>query len=313
VKCLVSGATGFIGRQLCAELARRGNSVIALSKSGASLQGGLPTLALDLTVSDPDESLLRGVDVFFHLAGVAHQHAIQSSYEALNHRSTVRLARLASAAGINCFIFLSSVKAMGPALSSIPRAESAPVPPADIYGRSKWQAERALQEEFADNRMSVVIVRPALVYGANVKGNLHLLANAVRRGLPRPPEGGSRSMIALEDLVELLCVIAQHPPVGMHTWIACGNDSYSTRRIYDLLREANGKGRAVGWLPRWGWRLGARLLDIASRRHGESTYDKLFGTELYSNAAVVAETRWRPRIRLEDVIAEMVSAERTAL
>ena len=159
--------------------------------------------------------------------------------------------------------------------------------------------------------MAVVIVRPALVYGANAKGNLQLLATAVRWGLPRPPQGGLRSMIALEDLVELLCVIARRPPPsGVHTWIACGIDSYSTQAIYDLLREAHGKGRGIGWLPRWVWRAGAHLLDMAFGRRDESTYDKLFATEQYSNAAVLRDTDWQPRIRLEDVIGQIARVGR---
>ncbi|HEY6132052.1 MAG TPA: NAD-dependent epimerase/dehydratase family protein [Halioglobus sp.] len=309
MKCLVSGATGFIGRELCQHLAAHGNTVIALSKNGAPLDSGVSTVALDLTVSDPDSELLRGVEVFFHLAGIAHRQAQQSDYEQLNCAATVRLARLAATAGVRCFIFLSSVKAMGSPPSAEVRTESACTRPRDFYGLSKWQAERALREQFANNRMSVVIVRPALVYGANVKGNLKLLASAVRRGLPRPPEVGTRSMIALEDLVKLLCAIAQRPPSGVHTWIACGVDSYSTRDIYDLLRQACGKGRGIGWLPHWVWRLCAHLMDLATGRADESTYDKLFSTEVYSNAAVLAETNWRPQVRLEDVIKQVGTAD----
>jgi UDP-glucose 4-epimerase len=306
VKCLVSGATGFIGSQLCQQLVARGDTVIALSKNGAPLSSGEPSLALDLAVSDPDVELLRGIDVFFHLAGIAHRQERESEYEALNYRATLRLARLASAAGIRCFIFLSSVKAMGPPPSPALREESACTQPIDAYGRSKLQAERALQEQFSKDRMAVVIVRPALVYGANAKGNLHMLATAVRWGLPRPPEGGIRSMIALDDLVELLCVIAQRPPPsGVHTWIACGIESYSTQAIYDLLRKASGKRRGFGWLPRWAWRVGAKLLDIVIGRGNESTYNKLFATEQYSNAAVFRDTDWQPRIRLEDVIGQI--------
>jgi nucleoside-diphosphate-sugar epimerase len=157
--------------------------------------------------------------------------------------------------------------------------------------------------------MSVVIVRPALVYGLNVKGNLRHLAKGVRRGLPRPPLGGCRSMIALDDLVELLCVIAQSPPQGVHTWIACSAQSYSTQAIYDLLRESAGMGRGVGWLPRWAWKVGAWLLDVAHGRRDDSTYTKLFGAEMYSNAAVLATTDWHPRVRLEDVIGQIAGTE----
>lgn len=307
MKCLVSGSTGFIGRRLCQQLATRGDTVIALSKNGAPLSSGQPTLALDLVVSDPDNDLLRGVDVFIHLAGIAHQQASAQAYAELNYRATVRLARLASDAGVGCFIFLSSVKAMGSPPSSDARTESACTRPVDAYGLSKWQAERALQEEFSVDRMSVVILRPALVYGANIKGNLQNLARGVRWSLPRPPIGGLRSMIAVEDLVELLCVIAQRPPRGVHTWIACGSKSYSTQAVYDLLRKANGMGRGMGWLPRWVWRVGAELLDIISGHREESTYSKLFSTEVYSNAAVLADTDWRPRISLEDVIGQIAS------
>ncbi|MCB1699167.1 MAG: NAD-dependent epimerase/dehydratase family protein, partial [Halioglobus sp.] len=84
MKCLVSGATGFIGRQLCQQLAASGHVVVALSKCGEPLAGGLPTIAVDLARSAPDDALLQGVDVVFHLAGIAHQRAPESDYNALN-------------------------------------------------------------------------------------------------------------------------------------------------------------------------------------------------------------------------------------
>ena len=306
MKYLVSGATGFIGRKLCQQLEARGHVVVALSRRGDVLSNGEPTLALDLTVNDPSEDLLYGVDVFFHLAGIAHQQAPESVYEALNYRATERLARLASAAGVRCFIFLSSVKAMGSPVSLHMRSEGECTVPLDPYGLSKWHAERALQQAFSDDEMSVVILRPALVYGPDAKGNLQTLSRGIRWGLPRPPRRGARSMIAVEDLVALLCVIAQRPPVGVHLWIACGVQSYSTQVIYDLMRKTSGKGRGIGWLPHWAWWLGAQVLDMTSGQKSGSTYEKLFGTELYSNAAVLADTDWRPRITLEHVIEDII-------
>lgn len=304
MKCLVSGATGFIGDQLCQQLEAQGHIVIALSRTGNPLSNGKLTLAVDLAENDPDEDLLQGVDVVFHLAGIAHQQAPDSAYEALNYRATVRLARLASAAGARCFIFLSSVKAMGLPESVHMRSERECTLPVEPYGMSKLKAERALQQAFSKDEMSMVILRPTLVYGADFKGNLRALSRGIRWGLPRPPEGGARSMIALEDLVSLLCVIGECPPKGVHVWIASGAKSYSTQAIYDLMRKANGKGRGVGWLPQWGWWIGALVLDIASGRRDASTYAKLFGTELYSNASVLADTDWRPQATLEQVITQ---------
>lgn len=302
MKCLVSGATGFIGRQLCRQLSARGDALVALSRSGAQLEDGSPTLAIDLAAAGPDAALLDGVDVVIHLAGIAHQQAADSAYDRLNCDATLRLARLARNAGVRCFIFLSSVKAMGAPCSANARVEDECYLPSDAYGLSKWRAECALRQEFLGGDMSVVILRPALVYGVNARGNLQRLAAAVRRGMPRPPAIGQRSMIALQDLVDLICHITLHPPAGVNTWIACGEHAYSTRSMYDLLRQANGQSPGVGWMPVWAWRTAAWLQDKLVAPSAERTFDKLFGTELYSCAAVRAATGWRPRVALEDVV-----------
>ena len=299
MKCLVSGATGFIGRLLCQQLADRGDTVIPLSRSGSPLPDGTPTLARDLAAGDLEPDLLRGVEVVFHLAGIAHQRAGPEAYRQVNHLATLALARAAEAAGVRCFVFLSSVKAMGPPPGDAQRSEEDCRPPADDYGRSKWRAECGLREAFANSAMAVVILRPALVYGQGAKGNIDLLAKAVRLGLPRPPDLGGRSMIAREDLVALLLHVADHPPPGVHTWIASDGRCYSSRYLYDLLRRSAGRRVGTDWLPAWGWRLAAAALDRLRPHPGESTWDKLFGTELYSNRAVLAATGWRPTLTLE--------------
>jgi UDP-glucose 4-epimerase len=256
----------------------------------------------------PGSDLLQGVDVVFHLAGIAHQQAAKEAYTALNENATLKLARLCSEAGVARFIFLSSVKAMGAATGSGERSELECTLPTDAYGLSKWRAEKALQDEFADDPMEVVIVRPALVYGGAAKGNLALLARGVEAGLPRPPALGGRSMVAIEDLVDLLCIVAREPVQAIQTWIVTDGQTYSTRYVYDQLRAAAGKKVGVAWLPIAGWRLAAALLDCRPGRAGEATFDKLFATELYSNRAVLEATSWRPRIRLEHVAGAIMDA-----
>lgn len=309
MKCLVSGATGFIGSHLCQQLAAAGASLTALSASGAPLPDGTPTLPVDLTLTEPDAQLLHDVDVVFHLAGIAHRRARPEDYTRLNYEATLRLARLAAGQGVRCFVFLSSVKAMGAAQTSEPRCESDCTEPVDPYGLSKWRAECALREEFADSAMSIVILRPALVYGPGAKGNLRLLLRGVRAGMPRPPALGQRSMVALQDLVELMCRIAEAAPRGVNTWIACDDEGYSTRTIYELMRSADGKGRGLSWLPLWCWRLAAALLDLRTAGQDEPSYNKLFGTELYSNAAVSAAMQWHPPGRLAEVVEGLVTAD----
>ena len=301
MNCLVTGATGFVGSELCRALLERGETLTALSQSGRPLADGSPTLALDLAGEIVGPEYLEGIDVVFHLAGIAHQHAPESVYEKVNHRATLALAEASHLAGVKHFIFLSSVKAMGRADGGQPRDEQQCSRPEDAYGLSKWQAEEGLRSRFSNSAMGVTIIRPALVYGAQPKGNLALLEQGVSHGLPRPPEGGARSMVALTDLVSLLCLLSSQERRGLATWIATDGEAYSTQEIYDLLCRKQGRRPSRVWCPRWCWRLGAALLDLRGAAP-ESTWNKLFGTELYSNTAVLRDTGWKPALRLADAL-----------
>lgn len=301
MNCLVTGATGFIGTALCKALQHRGDSVRAYSRSGAALPDGTPSTAVDLQHSRLGLADLRGIDVVFHLAGVAHQHADDALYEQLNVRATLALADACLCAGVSHFVFLSSVKAMGAATNPAPREENDCSDPADAYGRSKRAAEQGLLD-LCRGRMAVTVIRPALVYGQDARGNLALLDHWARRGMPRPPPGGERSMVSRSDLVALLGIVADRQGIAPHIWIATDGEAYSSRQVYDTLRQMHGLEPGRAWWPRWLWRVGAAALDRV-RPGGAPHWDKLFGTELYSNQAVVRDTAWRPRLTLADALA----------
>lgn len=301
--CLVTGATGFIGRPLCARLREVGVDVIPASRSGAPLANGAPTRVLDLVSPG---AALKGVEAVCHLAGIAHRGAAAEDYRQVNVEATLALARAALAAGVRRFVFVSSVKAMGPAIGSAPRDEAAVRPAVDAYGLSKWQAEEGLRALCADSGMALLIVRPCLVYGPAPKGNLRLLARAARWGAPRPPAGGARSMISLEDLNALLVLLLREGPAGEHTWIAGDGQRYTSRDIHDCLRRALGRDVGRSWLPAAGWRLACRTWDGLRGNRGDPTCDKLFASELYDAGAVTRDTGWRPRQTLADVAPAMV-------
>lgn len=297
---LVTGATGYVGREFCRQLTASGRGFVPLSCNGAALPCGRVTHAVDLRREPVDGALLKGVDVVYHLAGIAHQQAPEQLHEAVNYLATLALAEAAERAGVRLFVYLSSVKAMGPAPGSGPRREDEVAAPSSAYGLSKWRAECALRKQFAGSAMAVVILRPALVYGPHPRGNLQWLLRAARCGLPAPPEGGVRSMIGVEDLAGLLLRLPQVVGEGIHTWIVTDGESYSTRYVYRLLREALGR-RDRRALPAWCWRILAAGLDALQRQPRGSSYGKLFGAERYDNRALLRATGWQPRQTLASV------------
>ncbi len=303
---LVTGATGFVGRELCRELRRGGEELRALSRRGGEWAPGEPSRALDLGAAAVEADLLSGVEVVLHLGGIAHRRATPDEYRRVNLEATLALAASAAEAGASAFVYVSSVKAMGPPGDRPEAREEGDCrPPEDPYSRSKRDAELALEERFGSGPMSIVVVRPALVYGPGVGGNLAALIAAVRRGLPRPPARGGRSMISRADLVRLLLELGREPPPGFSTWIAVDGETYSTRRICDAIRAALGRAPAPAWLPAPLWRLGCACADRL-RPGADGYYRILFGTELYSGAALRQHRGWRASQVFEDLAAEIV-------
>ena len=275
MKCLVTGATGFIGGALCRLLAERG---VELERTGREV---------------PVDEQLQGTQVVFHAAGIAHRAASPQDYETFNYRATLDLAARAAASGVGRFVFLSSVNA-GPA--------------ADPYGYWKWRTEETLCRVYEQTAMAVVTVRPALVYGPGAKANLKRLIAAVRRGMPAPPAGQPRSMIGLPDLCDALYLMLETDPGRGTVFYATDGESYDLRRIHRAFCQALGREAGRPWLPRWCWRFGCGLLDVKSGARVGETFRRLFEGAEFPNDALCETLAWRPRYALEDLAPAMVEA-----
>ncbi len=216
-RVLVTGANGFVGKALCANLLGAGHEAWGLVRSPGSCIPGVREWVL----SGPD---FCGVDVAWprdvrfdtvlHLAARVHMMRDAATdplaaYRATNVEGMLRLARAAAHAGVRRFVFLSSVKALGEIEPSRPwREDDAPVP-VDPYGRSKLEAERALQifcESPDSGGMQWVILRPPLVYGPGVRANFLRLMQAIDRGIPLPVGRAiaPRSLVYLDNLADAL-------------------------------------------------------------------------------------------------------------
>ena len=185
-RIFVTGATGFIGQRLLQGLMRKVEkaSVRVLSRQSLS---GFETVVCDLQSDAVPEKALVNIDTVYHLAGYAHDlqdgKSVAHLYQAVNVDATVRLAQMAASSGVQRFVFVSSVKAGGSAVAGRCVTEADQLEPEGIYGRTKSEAELKVLEIGRQSGMHVSIVRPSLVYGPGVKGNLALMqAGATKDG-----------------------------------------------------------------------------------------------------------------------------------
>lgn len=302
---LVTGANGFVGSALCRTLRAGGAAVVAARRR----QGGAGEVAVGELDGNTDWSAaLGGCDRVIHLAARVHVMADTSAdpmaaYRVVNVDATLNLARQAARHGVRRFVFVSSVKVNGEASADQPlRATDRPAP-CDPYGQSKLEAELALKELGALTGMEVVIVRPPLVYGPGVKANFHNLMRLVKLGVPLPLARvrNQRSMVALDNLVDLLRVCADHPAAAGHTFMVSDDHDLSTAELVKLIGTAMGKRVLLLPVP-------AGLLSGAARLIGRGGFaSRLFGSLQVDIGATRAILNWTPAVSTEAGIARTVT------
>ena len=269
----VTGATGFIGQRLLVGLEATGEGVKILSRNP---QPDYETVVCDLQYEAIPKDGLDGVDTVFHLAGFTHDlrdaSKLEHIYRALNVDATVRLTELAVRSGVKQFVFVSSVKAGG--------YDEEQGSPDGMYGQTKREAELKLLDIGRQSEMLVSIVRPSLVYGAGVKGNLALMRRGIEQGWfpPIPETENRRSMIHVDDLVQALLLVAEDKRANGEIFIATDGVPHSSREIYDAICQSVGKT-----VPQWSVpKIVFEGLSLLSPRIRYKV-DKLLGDDYYSS------------------------------
>ncbi len=256
---LVTGATGFIGGALLMRLAadRAWNGVVASvrRKAESRLERVRYVEVGDLLPTTDWGMALQDVDSVVHCAARVHVMQVDvtdplQAYREVNLNGTLSLASQAAQAGVRRFVFVSSIKVNGEATQPGRPFSADDVPsPLDPYGMSKLEAEQGLREIESQTGMEVVVVRPPLVYGPGVKANFAAMLRWVARGVPLPLGAirNARSMVALDNLVDLLATCLKHPAAAGQTFLVSDGEDVSTTEL--LYRTAENMEKKLLLLP----------------------------------------------------------------
>jgi nucleoside-diphosphate-sugar epimerase len=250
-KILITGADGFVGRTVIARLEAAGFELVRVVRTPGD-PGAV--VVRDLVDFPGWSSLLCGVDAIIHLAArahVLHENIPDplAEFRRVNVTMTLQLAEAAANAGVRRFIFLSSIGVNGLRTTGRPFSERDTPRPLEPYAISKWEAEQGLNAIAARSAMQITRIRPPLILGPGVKGNLLRLVRLVDRGIPLPfgAISNRRSYLTVDDLCELLYLCLLRPEGGNDLFLAANDESISTPELMRAI--AAGLGRETRLFP----------------------------------------------------------------
>jgi nucleoside-diphosphate-sugar epimerase len=304
-RILVTGANGFVGSRLVTELLQRGFVVVAAVRQCAKDS----QIAVGNIDSNTDWRVaLKGVSTVIHTAARVHvMNEVaadpMAEFREVNVGATLNLARQAASSGVRRFIFVSSVKVNGESTTDVPFSAFDVPAPQDFYGQSKLEAETALRALAIETGLEVVIVRPPLVYGENVRANFLRLMKLSTLGLPLPLGGitNHRSMIALDNLVDVLIACVEHPDAANQVFLVSDDHDVGLSELMKLMATAGGKNLWLIPAP-------IKLMSLCAKILGKSSVtERLFGSLQVDIEHTKNTLNWRPVVSIEDALRKTVA------
>jgi len=308
-RILVTGASGFVGKALCQCL--RDNDMLinaAIRKSAGSEGSEACFFSVGEIGGNTDwAAALENVDCVVHLAARVHVMADMESdplaaFRRVNVEGARRLAEQAAQVGVTRLIFISSIKVNGEVTDASkddrPFSSFTPACPVDAYGQSKWEAEQVLHEVAARTGLEVVIIRPVLVYGPGVKANFQTMMRWLDRGVPLPLGAihNKRSLVALDNLVDLIVTCIDHPAAANQTFLVSDDEDLSTTELLQRMAGALGKSVCLLPVPAILLKSGALLLG----RRGVA--QRLLGSLQVDISQTKSTLGWTPPVSVDDAL-----------
>jgi UDP-glucose 4-epimerase len=300
-KVLITGGSGFLGTALL----RNSSLKDALSISRTQPKQGGKFLSITLGANTNYTHILSDIDIIIHVAARAHvmdedTKDPMQEYRNINTYATLHLAKQAASEGVKRFIFVSSIKVLGEKTEpGSPFTVDSPLNPKDPYSVSKAEAEIGLKLIGEAEGMEIVIIRPPLVYGRGVKGNFASLLKLARLPIPLPFGSiqNQRSLVSLENLVDLIVVCLDHPNASNQTFLVSDDDDMSTSALFSRLAKAGGYRAYLFKFP-------LTILNTLLRLLGKSSiYERLCGSMQVNIDHTKSQLGWKPPFKVKDSLS----------
>ena len=304
-KVLLTGGSGFVGTRLLQHPLFKE----ALTVGRTSPDKGGKFTYIPLTESSDYTEVLSDVNVVVHVAARAHMmneiaRDPLSEYRKTNTLATLNLAKQAIKAGVKRFIFISSIKVLGDNTEiGRPFSITDSLNPKDAYGVSKAEAEIGLMRLCRDSNMAFVIIRPPLVYGAGVKGNFEKLLQLISMRIPLPlgSVNNKRSMVSIDNLVDLICVCIKDTKAKNQIFLVSDDfDMSLPELLYELSKARSYECRLIKF-P-----LGLlRLIFFCFGKSG--IYNRLCRSMQVDLSHTKRQLEWEPPFSIQESLSEIWS------
>lgn len=307
---LLTGASGFVGSAVLRRLIMDGVTVTAAVRHGANVpEQAAHTVWFDAFDTTNWHENCVGIDAVVHCAARVHvMNDVETdplaAFRKVNVQGTLNLAEQAAQAGVRRFIFISSIKVNGEGtLPGKPYTADDTPEPSDPYGISKMEAEQGLLALAERTGMEVVIIRPVLVYGPGVKANFLNMMRWLDNGVPLPfgAINNRRSLVALDNLVDLIVTSINHPAAANQIFLVSDGEDLSTTQL--LRRTAAALGRPARLLPIPAW-----MLSTAARLLGKKALSqRLCGSLQVDIQKAVTLLQWSPPVSVDNALASVAA------
>lgn len=299
-KIVLTGGSGFLGSHLLNNEAFQ--EALAIGRTQPDNHRHFKNVSFD--ADDDLAEVFNDREIVVHVAARAHvmNDTAKSPLNEFRHVNTVgtlNLAEKAAIAGVKRFIFISTVKVLGEQTEpgqAFKNGDS--FNPQDPYSISKVEAEMGLKLIGEAYGMEIVIIRPPLVYGQGVKGNFSSLLKLVSLSVPLPFGAikNRRSLVSIENLVDLICTCLDHPNAKNQTFLVSDDYDMSTPELCRLLAKTGGYNSRIFWFPGSLLWLGLSLIGK------KAVYERLFGSMEVDIDFTKSQLNWKPPYKVRDSI-----------